>query len=57
MPLDYWTNSIPGQSFLSQRNPDELGPIPVLAPNLVRQRALFILTPYTSPESAGQPEQ
>lgn len=35
MPLDYQTGSIPGQSFMFQRNPSELRPIPASAPHLV----------------------
>lgn len=35
MPLDYQTDSIPGQSFMFQRNPNGLRPIPAYIPHLV----------------------
>ena len=47
MPLHYWKESIPGQPFLSQGNPYELGPLPAPIPTW-SARALFILTSNTS---------
>jgi hypothetical protein len=51
MPLDYWTNSIPGQSILSWRNLNELGCSPTLAPSSVIQSTIYFNIAYIHPHT------